>query len=106
MVMIITLYYNLRERELILRQYRHNELLSRVYHGYEAVHRCVHEPFSLSQPDALLNAARYVLALTEDDSPPGVSKLYPLLFVFRNKLPYKFSLSPLYLSVTPSGIKR
>ncbi|KAL0902620.1 hypothetical protein ABMA27_000448 [Loxostege sticticalis] len=63
-----------KEREASLRQYQHNERLARVYHAYEAVHRCVHEPFSLSQPDALLNAARYVLALLDADPPPGVSK--------------------------------
>ncbi|XP_060809658.1 intraflagellar transport protein 122 homolog isoform X1 [Amyelois transitella] len=31
-------------------QYSDNERLARVYHAYDAVHRCVHEPFSLSQP--------------------------------------------------------
>ncbi|KOB69743.1 Uncharacterized protein OBRU01_16397 [Operophtera brumata] len=53
------------------------ERLARVYHAYDAVHRCVHEPFSLVQPDALLNAARYVLALVDEDPPPGISMLYP-----------------------------
>ncbi|XP_063837824.1 intraflagellar transport protein 122 homolog [Ostrinia nubilalis] len=66
--------HDVKERESSLRQYAHNERLARVYHAYEAVHRCVHEPFSLSQPDALLNAARYVLALIDSGPPPGVSK--------------------------------
>ncbi|XP_061706179.1 intraflagellar transport protein 122 homolog [Cydia pomonella] len=62
-----------RERERSMREYSHNWRLARVYHAYEAVHRCVHEPFSLSQPDALLNAARMVLALVADQPPSGVS---------------------------------
>ncbi|XP_048488903.1 intraflagellar transport protein 122 homolog [Plutella xylostella] len=40
--------------------YQHNLWLAQVYHAYDAVHRCAHEPFSLSAPDSLLNAARYV----------------------------------------------
>ncbi|XP_072931134.1 intraflagellar transport protein 122 homolog [Epargyreus clarus] len=61
------------ERARSLQAYSTSDRLARVYHAYDAVHRCVHEPFSLSQPDALLNAARYVLALLDADPPPGVS---------------------------------
>ncbi|CAH0716484.1 unnamed protein product, partial [Brenthis ino] len=64
--------------DTLLHQFAHNERLARVYHAYDAVHRCVHEPFSLSQPEALLNAARYVLALLDATPPTGVSMLYPL----------------------------
>ncbi|CAH0401916.1 unnamed protein product [Chilo suppressalis] len=66
--------HDIKERETHILSYRHNERLARIYHAYDAVHRCVHEPFSLSQPDSLLNAARYVLALVEEKTPPGVSK--------------------------------
>ncbi|KAJ0183743.1 hypothetical protein K1T71_000166 [Dendrolimus kikuchii] len=62
-----------KERDTNLLKYTQNERLARVYHAYESVHRCVHEPFSLSQPDALLNAARYVLGILDGDPPPGVS---------------------------------
>ncbi|CAH4038818.1 unnamed protein product [Pieris brassicae] len=62
-----------RDRSTLLHQYTHNDRLARMYHAYDNVHRCVHEPFSLSQPDALLNAARYVLALIDGDPPPGIS---------------------------------
>nr|XP_032527265.1 intraflagellar transport protein 122 homolog isoform X2 [Danaus plexippus plexippus] len=61
-----------KDRATLLHQYAHNERLSRVYNAYDSVHHCVHEPFSLSQPDVLLNAARYVLALLEEP-PPGLS---------------------------------
>ncbi|XP_052746621.1 intraflagellar transport protein 122 homolog [Bicyclus anynana] len=60
-------------RATSLQQYALNERLARVYHAYDVVHRCVYEPFSLAQPDALLNAARYVLALLDGEPPPGVS---------------------------------
>ncbi|KAL4717436.1 hypothetical protein ACJJTC_000585, partial [Scirpophaga incertulas] len=63
-----------KERESMFDQYQYNERLARLYHAYDAVHRCVHEPFSLSQPDSLLNAARYVLELIKEEPPPGVSK--------------------------------
>ncbi|XP_053624382.1 intraflagellar transport protein 122 homolog [Plodia interpunctella] len=63
-----------KERTTSLQKYFANERLARIYHAYDSVHRCVHEPFSLCQPDALLNAARYVLALVDGDPPPGVSK--------------------------------
>ncbi|KAJ2954457.1 hypothetical protein O0L34_g2733 [Tuta absoluta] len=61
-----------------LRLAARHERLARVYHAYDAVHWCVHEPFSLSQPDpdALFNAARYLLALLDDgaaEPPPGIS---------------------------------
>lgn len=62
-----------KERDTSLLKYAHNEHLARIYHAYESVHRCIHEPFSLSQPDTLLNAARYVLGMLEGDPPPGVS---------------------------------
>ncbi|XP_046977398.1 intraflagellar transport protein 122 homolog [Vanessa cardui] len=62
-----------RDRDKLLHQYRQYDRLARVYHAYDAVHRCVHEPFSLSQPETLLNAARYVLALLDGDPPAGVS---------------------------------
>ncbi|XP_052752603.1 intraflagellar transport protein 122 homolog [Galleria mellonella] len=65
---------NNKEKENSLRQYAHNERLARIYNAYDAVHRCVHEPFSLSQPDSLLNAARYVLAMLDGEPPPGVAK--------------------------------
>ncbi|XP_039763440.1 intraflagellar transport protein 122 homolog isoform X2 [Pararge aegeria] len=61
------------DRATLLQQYAHNERLARIYHAYDVVHRCVYEPFSLAQPDALLNAARYVLALLDGEPPPGVS---------------------------------
>ncbi|XP_045784631.1 intraflagellar transport protein 122 homolog [Maniola jurtina] len=61
------------ERAALLHQYAQNDRLARIYHAYDVVHRCVHEPFSLAQPDALLNAARYVLALLDGEPPPGVS---------------------------------
>ncbi|CAK1554158.1 unnamed protein product [Leptosia nina] len=61
------------DRDTCLQQYAHNDRLARMYHAYDTVHRCVHEPFSLSQPDALLNAARYVLALLNGEPPPGIS---------------------------------
>lgn len=62
------------ERARLLNRYYDNDRLSRMYHAYDAVHRCIHEPFSLSQPDALLNAARYVLSLLGSGSPPiGIS---------------------------------
>ncbi|XP_045509536.1 intraflagellar transport protein 122 homolog [Colias croceus] len=61
------------ERATPLHRYAHNDRLARIYHAYDAVHRCVHEPFALSQPDALLNAARFVLAALEGEPPPGVS---------------------------------
>ncbi|CAG4962305.1 unnamed protein product [Parnassius apollo] len=62
-----------KDRESALRRYCENARLSLVYHAYEAAHRCVHEPFSLSQPDALLNAARYALARLQAEPPPGIS---------------------------------
>ncbi|CAB3225164.1 unnamed protein product [Arctia plantaginis] len=62
-----------KEQDASLRAYMHNERLARIYHAYDAVHRCVNEPFSLSQPDSLLNAARYVLALIDGVPPNGVS---------------------------------
>ncbi|XP_075990951.1 intraflagellar transport protein Oseg1 [Anticarsia gemmatalis] len=64
---------NDKDRDTSLRAYMKNERLARIYHAYDTVHRCVHEPFSLSQPDALLNAARYVLALIDVEPPHGVS---------------------------------
>ncbi|CAH2035326.1 unnamed protein product, partial [Iphiclides podalirius] len=67
-----------RDRERALLSYERNARRALVYHAYEAAHRCVHEPFSLSQPDALLNAARYALARIDTEPPPGVSLLYPL----------------------------
>ncbi|XP_049885903.1 intraflagellar transport protein 122 homolog [Pectinophora gossypiella] len=62
-----------KNRTSSTRAHAHNERLARIYHAYDSVHRCVHEPFSLSQPDALLNAARYILALLDGEPPPGVS---------------------------------
>ncbi|PZC78495.1 hypothetical protein B5X24_HaOG202061, partial [Helicoverpa armigera] len=61
------------ERNTALRDYRNNDRLARIYHAYDVVHRCVNEPFSLSQPEALLNAARYILALIDTEPPSGVS---------------------------------
>nr|XP_049708341.1 intraflagellar transport protein 122 homolog [Helicoverpa armigera] len=62
-----------KERNTALRDYRNNDRLARIYHAYDVVHRCVNEPFSLSQPEALLNAARYILALIDTEPPSGVS---------------------------------
>ncbi|CAH2103760.1 unnamed protein product [Euphydryas editha] len=62
-----------RDRDTLLHQYARYDRLARIYHAYDAVHRCVHEPFSLSQPEMLLNAARYVLALLDAEPPSGVS---------------------------------
>ncbi|XP_068632692.1 intraflagellar transport protein 122 homolog [Battus philenor] len=62
-----------KDRESALYSYARNSRLSLIYHAYEAAHRCVHEPFSLTQPDALLNAARFALAHVESQPPPGVS---------------------------------
>ncbi|XP_037299946.1 intraflagellar transport protein 122 homolog isoform X2 [Manduca sexta] len=62
-----------RDKPTHLQQYHANERLAHIYHAYDAVHRCIHEPFSLTQPDALLNGARYVLALLDDEPPLGVS---------------------------------
>ncbi|KAI8430718.1 hypothetical protein MSG28_000902 [Choristoneura fumiferana] len=65
-----------REREKCMRAYYTNARLARVYHAYDSVHSCAHEPFSLLPPDALLNAARFVLAQLAPPHatpPPGVS---------------------------------
>ncbi|KAJ8737752.1 hypothetical protein PYW08_000347 [Mythimna loreyi] len=62
-----------KERNSSLRAFVYNDRLARIYHAYDVVHRCVHEPFSLSQPEALLNAARYILALIDAEPPTGVS---------------------------------
>lgn len=77
-IFVYSLYFIFSERESFLRDYEKNDRLSRAYHAYDAVHRCVHEPFSLSQPDALLNASRYVLSLIDGEPPMGISMLYPL----------------------------
>ncbi|CAD0194104.1 unnamed protein product [Chrysodeixis includens] len=62
-----------KERDTSLRNYSHHDRLARIYHAYDVVHRCVNEPFSLSQPEALLNSARYILALLDAEPPTGVS---------------------------------
>ncbi|XP_041987643.1 intraflagellar transport protein 122 homolog [Aricia agestis] len=61
-----------KEQTTNLSQFCTNDRLARIYHAYDTIHKCVHEPFSLAQPDALLNATRYVLASIEEP-PPGVS---------------------------------
>ncbi|XP_013179593.1 PREDICTED: intraflagellar transport protein 122 homolog [Papilio xuthus] len=69
---------NDKDRESSLRSYEYNAELSAVYNAYEAVHRCIHEPFSLTQPDALLNAARYAHAYVNDNVPPPGLSLFCL----------------------------